>query len=297
MPKSYSGYIPVSQISPELEKKLGAAVERMPAFPKSVQKVLELTRNLNCMPKELVGVIEKDPVMTIKILKVINSAAFALPNKMTSINQAVIFLGLNTIKNMALSFAAVGILPRMNAAGFDIQRYLMHSLTTASVARALVPKYAAGQVDPSDVYIAGLLHDFGKVVFAQFMAAEFREALAYSLTHEVPLCEAETIVIGADHTVVGSMLVKRWQFAPEFVECIRDHHTPGAQSAMGECLSMADQICRYKEFGDSGNPYRAGEPAIAPQRFGESIDDVIERLGDLSRFVAEAESFAQVNQE
>jgi putative nucleotidyltransferase with HDIG domain len=287
----------VSQLSPELEKKLGAAVERMPAFPKSVQKVLELTRNINCLPKDLVGVIEKDPVMTIKILKVINSAAFALPSKMTSINQTVVFLGLNTIKNMALSFAAVGFLPRMNAAGFDIQKYLMHSLTTASVARALVAKYAPGQVDPGDVYIAGLLHDFGKVVFAQFMASEFREALAYSIAHEIPLNEAETIVIGADHTVVGSMLVQRWQFAPALVECIRDHHQLEGHCAMGDCLRMADQICRYREFGDSGNPYRPGEPAIAPQRFGSDIDAVIESLGDLSRFVAEAESFAEIGRE
>lgn len=289
--------VPVGQISLELEKKLGAAVERMPAFPKSVQKVLELTRNINCLPKELVGVIEKDPVMTLKILKVINSAAFALPSKMTSINQAVIYLGLNTVKNMALSFAAVGILPRMNAAGFDIQQYLMHSLTTSSIARAIAGTYAQGEVDPSDVYIAGLLHDFGKVVFAQFMAAEFRAALEHSQLNQVPLHVAESAVIGADHTVVGAMLARRWQFATELIDCIRDHHQPDGQSVMGQCLCMADQICRYQSYGNSGNPYWPGEAVVASARFGEDIDAVIARLGDMSRFVAEAQSFAQVNQE
>lgn len=287
----------MSQISPEVEKKLGLAVEKMPAFPKSVQKVLELTRNINCLPRELVGVIEKDPVMTVKILKVINSAAFALPNKMTSVNQAVVFLGLNTIKNMALSFAAVGILPRMNTAGFDVQSYLMHSLTVASIARKLASQQVTGDVDPGDCYIAGLLHDFGKVVFAQFMPEEFSAALAYCQEKQVPLHVAEEAVIGADHTVVGSMLAARWQFPTPLVECIRDHHKESGHSAMGDCLRMADQICRYRQFGDSGNPYRVGEAVIAPQRFGNDLDAVIASLGDLDHFVAEAQSFAQVGTE
>jgi putative nucleotidyltransferase with HDIG domain len=287
----------VSQISPEVEKKLGAAVERMPAFPKSVQRVLELTRNINCLPRELVGVIEKDPVMTVKILKVINSVAFSLPNKMTSINQSVVYLGLNTVKNMALSFAAVGILPRTNAAGFDVQKYLMHSLTVASIARALANHQLVGDVDPGDCYIAGLLHDFGKVVFAQFMPEEFLAALDYCKQNGVPLHVAEAAVIGADHTVVGSMLAERWQFPASLVDCIRNHHQESGQDAMGDCLRMADQICRYRQFGDSGNPYRAGEAIVAPQRFGTDLDAVIASLGDLDKFVAEAQSFAQVEAE
>jgi HD-like signal output (HDOD) protein len=91
----------LSELTPELERKLGQAVERMPAFPRSVQRVLELTRNINCPPKEIVGVIEKDPVMTMKIFKVINSAYYSLPNKITSVGQSVVYLGINTVKNLA----------------------------------------------------------------------------------------------------------------------------------------------------------------------------------------------------
>ncbi|HTJ96300.1 MAG TPA: HDOD domain-containing protein, partial [Rhodocyclaceae bacterium] len=155
----------------------------------------------------------------------------------------------------------------------------------------------AGEVDPGDCYIAGLLHDFGKVVFAQFMPEEFRAALAYCHEKGVPLHVAEAEVIGADHTVVGSMLAERWQFPPTLVACIRNHHQDTAQNAMGDCLRMADQICRYRQFGDAGNPYRAGEAVVAPHRFGTNIDAVIESLGDLDRFVAEAQSFAQVDAE
>ncbi|MCX8017019.1 MAG: HDOD domain-containing protein, partial [Rhodocyclaceae bacterium] len=275
-----------SQLTPELERKLTSAVERMPAFPKSVQTILEMTRNINCLPKDLVGVIEKDPVMTVKILRVINSAYYGLPNKITSVSQSVVYLGINTIKNLALSFAAVGILPRFSTTGFDIQKYLLHSLTVASVARILCEKFARAEADPMDCYIAGLLHDFGKVVFAQFLPIEFMKSLAVAIDFDKPLYLAEQETIGADHAYVGALLAKKWQFAEPLVECIRDHHNEAAEaSAMMDCLRLADMICRRQAWGDAGNPWREEELASLPARFGTSIEAVIERLGDLEKIV------------
>jgi putative nucleotidyltransferase with HDIG domain len=286
------------QLSPELERRLTTAVDRMPAFPKSVQTILEMTRNINCLPKSLVGVIEKDPVMTMKILRVINSAYYGLPNKIGSVGQSVVYLGINTIKNLALSFAAVGILPRFNSAGFDIQRYLLHSLTVGSVARMLCEKYARGEADPGDCYVAGLLHDFGKVVFAQFMSAEFVLALSIAADTEKPLHVAETEVIGADHAHVGALLAQKWQFGETLVDCIRDHHAEAAApTAMLDCLRMADAICRKHAFGDSGNPWSDEELAQLPTRFGEDIEMVIASLGDLNKHVEDARSFAQIGAE
>ncbi|OHC71753.1 MAG: phosphohydrolase [Rhodocyclales bacterium RIFCSPLOWO2_02_FULL_63_24] len=270
----------------------------MPAFPRSVQRILELTRNINCLPKELVAVIEKDPVMTMKILKVINSAYYSLPSKITSVSQSVVYLGINTIKNLALGFAAVGILPRMNAAGFDVQRYLLHSLVVGGAARQLATQFAKGEVDPGDCYIAGLLHDFGKVVFAQFLATEFRNALLHSVEHAVPLHEAEKIAIGVDHGPVGAMLAKRWAFPDHLVDCIRDHHSPSAEpSAMMDCLRVADQVVRFRDIGDSGNPWRESEAPAAPQRFGDDMEAIVMKLGSLDKLVEDAMAFAQVGKE
>jgi putative nucleotidyltransferase with HDIG domain len=287
----------LSELTPELERKLGQAVERMPAFPRSVQRVLELTRNINCPPKEIVGVIEKDPVMTMKIFKVINSAYYSLPNKITSVGQSVVYLGINTVKNLALGFAAVGILPRTTTAGFDVQRYLLHSLVVAGVARHLGQLFARDEVEPGDCYVAGLLHDFGKIVLAQFLPAEFSEAMRYSTEQGIPLHEAENRIIGIDHGVVGAMLAHRWTFPVELVDCIRDHHDPRVGSALLDCLRTADQIVRLRGIGDSGNPWRGDEVPLAPLRFGEDLDAVINRMGALDKIVDEAMVFAQVAHE
>ena len=282
----------MSQHPAEMNRKISDAVEKMPAFPKSVQKLLELTRDINCQPKQLVSVIETDPVMTVKILKVLNSAYYSLPNKITSVNRSVVYLGINTIKNLALSIAAIGVLPKQNKAGFDINRYLEHSLTVAGIARLLCTKVSAG--DPMDCHIAGLLHDFGKVVFAQFMPEEWLKAMALSQKEETPLYLAEQKVIGVDHAAVGAMLAEKWQFADTLVDSIRFHHdSAGVDSAMSACVYAANQLGRKLGTGLDAREAEELPPGIA-QRCGGNLDELAASLGDLSRIVAEAKLFSQV---
>jgi putative nucleotidyltransferase with HDIG domain len=284
----------MSETSQELTSKLSAAVEKMPAFPKSVQRILELTRDINCQPKELVMVIEKDPVMTMKLLRILNSAYYSFPKQITSVNQSVVYLGLNTVKNMALSFAAIGVLPAHNAAGFDMQRYLLHSLTTASLARMLCQKYGAEDVDPGDCHIAGLLHDFGKVVYAQFMPAEFKTALSMSSAQDISLHLAEQQTIGADHSLVGAMLVEKWQFPKTLSDTIRNHHSEiSPENTLQSCLFVADQISKKLAMGSGGNHHVEELPPALIEHFDGTLDEIITGLGDLSRVVAEAQSFAR----
>lgn len=283
----------MGQISVELGKRLSSAVERMPAFPKSVQTIIELTRNINCLPKDLVAVIEKDPVITLKVLKIINSAYYGLPKKITSINQSVVYLGINTLKNLALSFSTMGMLTSKNAAGFDVQNYLVSSLLTANLTRSLAAQYAP-ENDATDCYIAGLLHDFGKVVFALYMADEFRQALELSAIESISLHQAEERIIGADHTVVGAMLVQRWQFPESMVECIAHHHDVPQVSSLGECLFVADLIAEKLGYDSMGRVSADGAPII-PTRFGAEADleNIMGSLGDMAKLVEDAHMFAQ----
>jgi len=288
----------MTEISSALSKKLSDAVEKMPAFPKSVQRILELSRDINCSPKELVSVIEKDPVMTMKLLRIINSAYYSFPKQITSVSQSIVFLGLNTIKNMALSFAIIGALPQKNAAGYDMQRYLMHSLITASLARILCQKFNKDGTDPGDCNLAGLLHDFGKVVFSQFLPEEFRQALIYSADNNVPLYIAEQHIIGVDHSVVGAMLVERWQFPKNLCDAIRHHHDGVLpHSTLQNCLFVADQLSKHVSFGNNGSGAMVEPPPAIAQRFGGNLNEIIVQLGDLSNIYAEAQAFAQTSKE
>jgi len=280
-------------MSPELSQRLTAAVDGMPAFPKSVQRILELTRDVNSTPKDLVEVIDKDPVVTVKVLKVVNSAYYSLPKQITSIGHAVVYLGFNTIKNLALSIAAIGMLPKDNAAGFDVQQYLLHSLATAGIAKQLANK--VNEADPADCFIAGLLHDFGKVVFAQFMPGEFKEALQISRIEGSSLFAALNKTIGADHAVVGAMLVEKWRFAPHLIEAIRYQNVATLKDTdMIACVFGANQICKKLNFGFGGNFFVDEFPSSVRERLGGTLDEVIASMGDLNTLFEEAKIFAKI---
>ena len=280
-------------MSPELSQKLADAVDRMPAFPKSVQRILELTRDINCSPKDLVQVIDKDPVVTVKVLRVVNSAYYSLPKQITSINHAVVYLGINTIKNLVLGIASIGMLPAENAAGFDSQQYLIHSLTTASISKQLALRL--GNADPMDCFIAGLLHDFGKVVFAQFMPKEFRKALDSSQWNETSLHLALREIIGVDHAVVGAMLVEKWRFPSDLIETIRHQYHPElTDTPMMACVFAANQISKKLGLGFGGNPAIEELPPTIAQRLGGTLDEIILSLGDLAPVLAEANMLAKI---
>ena len=280
-------------MSPELSQKLTAAVDGMPAFPKSVQRILELTRDVNSTPKDLVDVIDKDPVVTVKILKVVNSAYYSLPKQITSIGHAVVYLGFNTIKNLALSIAAIGMLPKDNESGFDVQQYLLHSLSTAGIAKQLANR--VNDADPMDCFIAGLLHDFGKVVFAQFMPLQFKSALLKCQEDACSLHEALQETIGADHVVVGAMLVEKWRFAPHLIETIRHQHINNLRDTdMIACVFGANQISKKLNFGFGGNLRIDEFPVAVQKRLGGSLTEVIKSMGDLSPVFEEAKIFAKI---
>ena len=285
--------IQMETISTELVHRLSSAVERMPAFPNGVQAILKLTRDINCQPKDLVAVIEKDPVIAVKILRIINSAYYNVGNKISSINQSVVYLGINTVKNLALNISIVGMLPKQNAAGFDTQHYLMHALLTASLTEQLGNRYAEGEVAGNDCYIAGLLHNFGKVVFAQFLPEQFLAATTFAAERQAPLFLAERKIIGADHALVGAMLAQHWQFPDALVECISSHHTAPDQSVLGECLFAADLIGETLGFDACSN--RKPEQALPalPARFGDSLEALMQSLPTLTKIVDEARQFSQ----
>ena len=280
-------------MTPELSQKLASAVDRMPAFPRSVQQILELTKDVNCAPKDLVRVIDHDPVVTVKILRVVNSAYYSLPKQITSINHAVVYMGFNSLKNLALSIAAIGMLPKEGVAGFDAQQYLLHSLTTANIAKLLAAR--VGNVDPNDCFIAGLLHDFGKVVFAQFMPKEFRAALEDSQRSGKSLHQSLQQVIGVDHAVVGAMLVEKWRFPPSLSDTIRHQHGLELKdSDMIACVFAANQTAKKLQFGFGGNPCIEELTPSMQKRLGGTLDEVIVSLGDLAPMFEEAKIFAKL---
>ncbi|MGZ5576866.1 MAG: HDOD domain-containing protein [Methylobacter sp.] len=273
-------------------EKLISLVEKMPAFPKSVQQVVQLTSDINASAKDIVRVIECDPVMTVKILKAINSSFYGLPQKITSVQRAVVHIGLNTIKNIALGVAAMGMLNPNNKANFNTSNFLLHSLTTAAISKMLAERIGLSSVECSDCFVAGLLHDFGKVVFAEFIPDEFKLALEKSKEHQLPLHQTELEFIGLNHSQAGKILAEKWELSGQLIDAIAYHHEPdGTQNVLRDCVFAANQISKHLQFGDGGNPMIEAFPQSIATRFGSTLPGLCDALGNLESIKTEAQSF------
>lgn len=277
-----------------IRKDLLEIVEKMPAFPRSVHRVIELTSDINSNPKELVEVIEHDPILIMKILKLVNSAYFGLAYKITSVNHAVVYVGINTVKNLALSAATLGVLPRTNNAGFDTNAFLLHSLSTAIIARIFARRLKIQEREEFDFFLSGLLHDFGKIVFARYMPREFRQALQMVKEEGLPLSEAEQQMFATDHAQIGSVLGEKWNLPSHVIACIRDHHSHDREGSMIiDAVSAADQISKELRIGFGGERMIEKLPERILERFGTDMQSVIDSLGNINAETEKALIFIQ----
>ncbi len=273
------------------EKEFITFVEKMPAFPKSVHRVIQLAANIDASAKDIVAAVESDPVMTVKILKVINSAFYALPQKITSIQRALVYIGINTIKNLALSVAAIGVLSPTNKAGFNTELFLEHSVATAVLSKRLAERIGISLMQSSDYFVAGLLHDFGKIVFAEYLPNEFKQALEQSKSQKIDLHLAEIEYIGISHTQAGKMLVHKWELAENLAEAIDLHHRSTPSNTLRNCVSAANNIAKQCHLGESGNSIIEPFSAELIDLFGMDLDALIVDLGELSTVQAEVQQF------
>ena len=236
-----------------LDDRLVGMVERMPPFPESAFRLMRLTADINCQPKDLVQAIGNDPVMTMNILKLVNSAYFSLSRHVSSVQQALIYLGMNTVKNLAISVATMDNLPRWMLGSFTSNGFLLHSVLTGRLAQRLAGHLGhAG--DNSEAFVAGLLHDFGKAVFAHAEPAKYAAVLKRAASEDVALYAVERETFGFDHAEAGAMLADRWQLPERLVQVIAGHHAdgPGADPLTGYVMA-ANTLCKCLVPDCSGN--------------------------------------------
>ncbi len=277
----------------EFHRRLSTMVESMPAFPESVHQIMSMTADINCSPRDLVKVIESDPIMTMKILKLVNSAFFALSRNVASVQHALVYLGLNTVKNLAISIATVDSLPRKSIPELPMSAFLTHSLATATMAQRLAKDFLHLR-DVSDHFVAGLLHDFGKAVFVQFEPTTYARVLNEAREKQSPLPQIEMERMGITCAEAGAMLAESWQLPPTLIDSIRTHVDCNEDSSdMTLTVAAANTVVKAMNLGDSGNPYVGDFQDFMRKRLGSDLEGVIAKMDALSDEVHDMQSMVQ----
>jgi len=238
------------------QKKIEKFIKRMPSLSTTVGKVLEVCSRTDASPNELNKVVSLDPVLTGQVLKLINSAYYSLVAKVTSLTRAITMLGMNTVKNMALSTAVIRtVATAKKSKVLPTSKFWAHTIGVGSYAKLLAIAQDVPAVEREEYFVAGLLHDLGKVPFGD----EYSEVLNVASQERVSLIEVERELLGIDHQEVGLMIADKWKLNPVIKDCIGYHHdvkeADSAHQKQIALVALANSYINIFDIGFAGDPY------------------------------------------
>jgi len=268
------------------ENKILLCVDNVPTLSPTVAKILQIAGKMNASADELIHVIKLDPVLTAKLLKLINSVYYGMPQKVLSIGRAVVLLGVNTVKNLALSTAVLANFQRKGKQGdFDMTLFWKHCLGCAVGSKLLAKAKKVNRLHWEEYFIAGLLHDIGKVALLESQPEEYARVLEVLRQGDEEELQAEDRLLGANHARIGQLIAEKWKISDELGECIAEHHHPredGKDLSVKAAVYLSNINCAQKEIGFSFLRPREYDPAVLDRLdlSEERIDEILMPLED-----------------
>ena len=264
-------------------KRIQATIARMPSLSTTVVKVLEACNDPRASANDLQRVISLDPVLTGRVLKLINSAYFAVGQPITSLTRAIIMLGLNTVKNLALSFA---IFKNMRGSAhfhaFTTDEFWLHCLGVGVVAKSLAVAKGYSPAEQEAYFVAGLLHDLGKLPLNNQFPEEYFHVCQSTGKAHLPFHLSEDRLLGIDHCQVGAMIARRWRLGVLLIETLAHHHRPEEATEntrnLVKTISLANQLAIELKIGTAGDSFSE------KTKLAQLTDEVGVDYGELSDF-------------
>lgn len=285
--------VPEGRAADQVVRAAIAEISHIATLPEVTMKIIRLVEDPDSTAQDLNNVITNDPALGARILKVVNSAFYGLPGQIGSINRAVVLLGLNAVKNIAIAaslaklFRGGQICPQFNA-----RDLWSNSIAVATGTRLLAGKAGLGL--PDEAFLAGLIHNIGIMVEMQACRAGFIEAMERHAAGGITLRQAEIACIGASHEEFGAGLCKAWKFPSSFAYVTGFHHRPMELSPNNRKLTgmvhVADIVVAGMEIG-----FHQGVETEAISRdllneLGLTTDDVEAVLDELPDAMQEAQA-------
>jgi HD-like signal output (HDOD) protein len=210
------------QIDPKEQMKAVLGDYELPSFPVIVMNALEKVRNTEASNSEISELVATDPGLSVRLLRTVNSAAYALKHKVNNIDHAVSLMGRGELESILISMAVHEVMPVENTPVFDAQRFWGTAARRAALARGL-----ADQIDPSsrsESFTAALLQDMAIPILARQRADDYGPVLEHWYANGIDLATLERETFGWDHATVAMWMCDDWGFPDRIAEAIGAHH-------------------------------------------------------------------------
>lgn len=203
---------------PAVRRVIGQ-IAKLPSQPRVYTELVRLLGNADTNAADVARLLEQDMAMRAKLLQLVNSSFFGMPRRLTSLDEAVILLGFNMVKNLVLSVEVFGAARRVE--GFSIEALQEHAHLTANIAARLVDEKLS-----QEAFTAAMLHDIGTLIIATELPDQFAKVRRALKEEKRSLHEVEASLLGVTHAEVGGYLLGLWSLPYPIVEAVANHHAP-----------------------------------------------------------------------
>ncbi|MCX8065163.1 MAG: HDOD domain-containing protein [Candidatus Hydrogenedentes bacterium] len=235
----------MSELGKYTVESLLEEIVTLPSLPSTVQRVLSMLSDPNTRLSDLSRIISLDPSISLKLLRLVNSAYYGLGQKVTSIEHAVVLLGTKVVKNLVLTASVFTQL------GGKAKKLVLHSIATGIAMDAIASVCPLGEhySKGDTAFVFGLLHDIGKVILGEYLKKHWECVCKLAEEEKGTWIALEQRVIGVDHAEVGGKISQQWKLSEELWEAVRWHHEPWNASSdktrtISASLCIADYITR-----------------------------------------------------
>lgn len=257
---------PVPTTPPPGPMAIIEADPKLTSLPDVFVRISEVLNDPNSTAKEAAEAIGKDISLSVKLLQLVNSAFYGFPVKVDTLSRAVTIVGSRQLTTLALGISVIGLFKDLPEGLVNMRDFWKHSIgcgvIASNLAQAATPG-TGGAVEVERLFVAGLLHDVGRLVLYRNLPRHTAHALVMARDEGVLLRQAERAMLGFDHATLGGMLLRRWRFPENLEQAVRGHH--GGQVSMGRALPamihLADAAAGSLGLGSSGEVYA---PPLSP---------------------------------
>lgn len=267
-------------------------IKSLPTLPGIVAKLNVLMEDKSVPVEEIARLIATDQILAAKVLKMVNSASYGFPRRVSTVSHAIILLGVNVVKSLVLSASIFEMMER------HVLGLWEHSLGAGIAANVIAKRL--GLPDPEEITTAALLHDIGKVIIKIELGDDYDQLTSVVNQKDIAMIEAERELFETDHTEVGELLGKAWLLPDKLVEPITCHHNVGRaekQPVRTAAVHVANAMVKASGFGFGGDDIVPTIQPLAWKTLGLTeahlegiIEEMEEKLVEARNFSLEIQS-------